>query len=291
MKTQMHIPVMLSEVIETFDTLPKGFFLDATLGDGGHAENLLLNHEQIQLIGLDRDAEAIKRAEQRLARFANRIIFVNACFGLLDKELDKLGITELTGALFDLGVSSNHLDNPERGFSFRNEGKLDMRMDLSQTFTAADIVNDWSQEDIANVLYEYGQERNSRRIAASIVASRPINTTLELTQAITKTIKFSKRIHPARRTFQALRIYVNQELEQIAPALTEVKEHLVPGGRVVVLSYHSGEDRIVKNLLRDWEESSPDIVLRHRKVKKPGKTELEENPRSRSVRLRSFEKV
>lgn len=292
-KIQTHIPVMLAEVLDTFQIMKKGFFLDATLGDGGHAESLLQNHEQIQLIGFDRDLQAVRRAEQRLARFANRCRFVNACFNEVGKELDELGVQELGGALFDLGVSSNQLDDSTRGFSYRTEGNLDMRMDQGQSLSADEIINKWNEEDIANILYEYGDERNSRRIAKAIVEHRnqygPISTTIDLAEIISRT-NFSKRTHPARRSFQALRIYVNQELEHIAPALSEVRNRLVVGGRVVVLAYHSGEDRIVKGLLKEWDVPSSDIHCLHRKVKKPSQTETAENPKSRSARMRSFEK-
>ena len=289
---QTHKSVMLAEVLGIFAPISEGFFLDATLGNGGHAEALLLSHEYLMLVGLDRDAEAIERAELRLARFANRCTLLNTCFDLVGQELDRLEISKLTGALFDLGVSSNHLNDPKRGFSFRLEGPLDMRMDQNQTLTAADVVNDLAEDDLANVLYEYGDERKSRSIASAIVDSRPLKTTLELAKVISKAVAFKhSRQHPARRSFQALRIYVNKELAHIVPALTEVSNRLAPGGRAVVLSYHSGEDGIVKRLLREWETSNPEINLLHRKVKKPTKSEIAENPRAKSARLRSFEKV
>lgn len=294
-----HIPVMLSEILHTFHTIPTGNFMDATLGDGGHAESLLEAHEHTMLIGFDRDEQAIERAEQRLARFANRCTFINASFAEVGKELDNLGISELSGALFDLGVSSNQLEDPARGFSYRNEGSLDMRMDQRQPLTANEIINKWSEKEIADILYEYGDERNSRKIAQAIVQyrtknrgieNREIKTTLELATIISK-VNFSKRTHPARRSFQALRVYVNRELEQIEPALIEVKNRLMVGGRIVVMSYHSGEDKIAKSLFREWEAKSPEIHPLHRRVKKPTADEVSKNPKARSARLRSAEKV
>ncbi len=291
MDMKLHKSVMSAEVLETFANIsPEGFFLDATLGDGGHAEAILSAHEQIQLVGFDRDAQAIERAEHRLARFANRVTFVNVCFEELDKELTRLSIDEISGAIFDLGISSNQLDDSERGFSFQTDGQLDMRMNQSQEFMAADIINEWSEEEIANILYSYGDERNSRSIAAAIVENRPLYSTIDLAELIKSVSKKFNGIHPATRSFQALRICVNRELEQIVPALEQVTARLIPKGRVAILSYHSGEDSLVKAYLRDLEKE-PDFSLISRKAKKPTQQEIEENPRARSARFRSFEYI
>ncbi len=300
---EMHKPVMLAEVLEVFSLTDSGFLLDATLGDGGHSEALLSAHKDLKLVGCDRDAEALKRARHRLARLASRCFFINASFSCLSDELDSLGIEKISGVLFDLGVSSLQLDASERGFSYRIDGPLDMRMNQKQALTAEEIVNEWEESEIADIIYEYGQERNSRRIAKSIVEARPIRTTQELAAAIAKAASgygrrgsYGKRgkMHPSRRTFQALRIRVNEELEHIVSALDFAVKRLMPESRGIVISYHSGEDRIVKNFLR--QASSPDsgnalIQLLHRKVKKPSQSEIDGNPRARSAKFRSFEKL
>ncbi len=295
----VHRPVMMSEVLDVLQgmnfskDLSTGFFLDATLGDGGHTEAILSAHKDIKLVGMDRDGTAIERARHRLARLADRCLFINAPFEDLSMELESFGIAEISGFLFDFGVSTNQIDDPARGFSFRQEGPLDMRMDQSQHLTAGEIVNNWNESELADLIFQYGDERHSRRIAKNIVASRPVSSTLGLAKIIEQAVPSrSAKTHPARRTFQALRIYVNGELDQIAPALRSAVASLSTGGRGVVIAYHSGEDRIAKRLFREMEEEGPNLIKQlGRKVKKPSKDEVLANPRSRSARMRSLTKL
>jgi 16S rRNA (cytosine1402-N4)-methyltransferase len=303
-----HEPVMMAEILGVFDPIDEGVVVDATVGGAGHAEALLDAHDRIRLVGLDRDERALQAAAARLERHSGRVSLCHTRFDGMDQALDDLGIGEITGVLFDLGVSSHQLDVGERGFSFRNDGPLDMRMDRSTGTTAATFVNEADEREISRVLSAYGDERHARRIARAIVASRPHETTAGLADVVLDAMPAASRRspgHPARRTFQALRIAVNAELEVIEPALVSAIGRMAPGGRGAVLSYHSGEDRIVKSTLRHAaglsapavpaglpaREPDADIFLLHRKGRTATPEELERNPRSSPARLRSFERT
>jgi len=303
-----HEPVMLGEILEVFDPVPAGVFLDATIGAAGHSGALLERRADLRLIGLDRDEDALNAAAAALSGFGDRVQLRRARFDSLASVLDDLETESIVGVLFDLGVSSPQFDLAGRGFSYRHDGPLDMRMDQSQTLTAADIVNGWSRQDLADLIKRYGEDRHARRIAAAIVDSRPIASTLELAEVVRNAIPAPARRrggHPAKRTFQALRIEVNGELEVLAPALQQAIARLAPAGRGAVLSYHSGEDRIVKEELRQAETggctcppqlpcvcgAQPTVRLLNRGARRPGNIEQERNRRSSSARLRTFERL
>ena len=248
-----HQPVMASEVVAVFATVPAGVVLDATLGGGGHSELLLMQHPHLQILGIDRDEQALRAASQRLARFGSRFQMYHCRFDHLRHAMTATHNSTLSGALFDLGVSSPQLDHGERGFSYRHDAPLDMRMDATDTLSAFDIVNNYSEADLARVLDEFGDERFARRIAKAIVAQRPISTTSALAEIIVTAIPAAARRtggHPAKRSFQAIRIEVNSELAVLPDALNSAIQATSPGGRVAVLSYHSGEDRIAKGVFR-----------------------------------------
>lgn len=304
------MPVLLAETLEFLDPGRGGLFVDATLGLGGHSEALLAASPDVRLIGIDRDPEALERAGRRLAGFGPRVRLVHANFHHLKQALAGLGIRDgIAGVLADLGVSSLQLDTARRGFSFRFDGPLDMRMGMSDA-TAADLVNETSEGELERIIREYGEEWQARRIARAIVrarAEKPIETTGELRRLIGQAkgprAEREERIDPATRVFQALRIEVNQELEGLEGFLQEAIDLLEAGGRLVVISYHSLEDRIVKNTLRDLARGEIDpvtgrsrsesqlIEVMTRKPVRPGDAEVEANPRSRSARLRAARKL
>ncbi|MFN3650017.1 MAG: 16S rRNA (cytosine(1402)-N(4))-methyltransferase RsmH [Armatimonadota bacterium] len=315
--TVRHDPVMLRECLDYLQAGPGKTLVDGTLGLGGHSLAML---ERVRpgglVIGLDRDPEALRRAEARLRAACDErgwrdcpFRTARTDFRHLAAALDELQVPAVDGFLFDLGVSSMQLDLPERGFSFRAEGPLDMRMDLTQGETAADLVNELPEEELADLLWTLGEERYSRRIARRIVERRrgePLRTTRDLEQAVWSAYPAAERhgrIHPATRTFQALRIAVNDELAALEPALLSAADRLRPGGRIVVLSYHSLEDRIVKRTLdflagkcRCPEEvpicvcsATRRMTVLTRKPLQPGAEEVERNPRARSARLRAAE--
>jgi 16S rRNA (cytosine1402-N4)-methyltransferase len=303
-----HAPVMRDEIVDTFSTVPTGVVLDATLGGGGHAEAILDSRDDLRVLGIDRDADALDAATARLDRFGDRVMTHRCRFDELDVAMDAHSIDALSGALFDLGVSSPQLDRPERGFSYRNEGPLDMRMDIDARWSADDVVNGYSESELARVIREHGDERFAARIARAIVADRPIETTTRLAEVVTSAIPAPARRtggHPAKRTFQAIRIEVNGELDALPVALDKAIGALVPGGRVAVLSYHSGEDRIAKDRIRQAEtggcECPPELpcvcgaVKTVRIVrgvrKRPSPAEQAANPRAASARLRVAEKL
>ena len=309
MTTQFnHEPVMANEIVALFENVPPGFVLDATLGGGGHSELILERWPQIGILGIDRDTDALFAAQARLARFGDRLRVYHCRFDRLDEAMSALSIDSLSGALFDLGVSSPQLDITERGFSYRNDAALDMRMDRTQAWSAADVVNGYAAADLAQVIQRYGDERFARRIAAAIVAARPIESTASLAEIVVAAIPAAARRtggHPAKRTFQAIRIEVNGELDALAPAIETAIERTVPGGRVAVLSYHSGEDRIVKEQMRiaaTGDCACPaelpcvcDAVQTVRVVRgvprTPSKSEQAKNRRAGSARLRVVERV
>lgn len=248
-----HLPVMGTEIVAVFGTVPPGWVLDATVGGGGHSELLLDAWPQLQILGLDRDESALAAAGDRLARFGERVRLFHCRFDRLHDAMEAFSIDSLSGAVFDLGVSSPQFDRAERGFSYRLDAPLDMRMDRLQPWSAADVVNGYPVERLAEVIRRFGDERFANRIAAAIVAARPIESTARLAEVVVAAIPAPARRtggHPAKRTFQAIRIEVNGELEALGPALDEAIDATDPGGRVAVLSYHSGEDRIVKEHFR-----------------------------------------
>lgn len=314
-----HIPVMANEIVEyAKDVLVNGVMIDATLGGGGHSKLLLEARSQDKLIAFDRDEQAVKAASENLEGFRDRFEIIHAGFAQIGEEIRKRNLEgEVSLVLFDLGVSSHQLDKKERGFTYRVEdAPLDMRMDSRQDLTAAKIINEFDEQEIARIIFENGDEKFANKIAKKIVENRPINTSGDLIDVIRLAIphKFQRLTHPAKRTFQALRIEVNKELEQLTIALDESVHLLAPGGRVLVLSYHSGEDKIVKNIFSKYfkkqkstndgrllpEVQTVDIndfdgeVLRlipvTRTPKKPTKEEIEMNRRAKSAKLRIVER-
>ncbi|HWM18299.1 MAG TPA: 16S rRNA (cytosine(1402)-N(4))-methyltransferase RsmH [Ilumatobacteraceae bacterium] len=248
-----HNPVMLDEIVEVFRPVPPGVVVDATVGGGGHSEGILAARPDVRVLGLDRDPAALAAASERLARFGSRFSTHRCRFDDLHDAMAAFDLDQLSGALFDLGVSSPQLDRAERGFSYRHDGPLDMRMDPDAQWSASDVVNGYPEAELRRVIRKYGDERFASRIARAIVAARPIETTTDLTSVVTSAIPAPARRtggHPAKRTFQAIRIEVNGELDVLAPAIDAAIEAVVPGGRIAVLSYHSGEDRIVKEQFR-----------------------------------------
>ncbi|MEW6155750.1 MAG: 16S rRNA (cytosine(1402)-N(4))-methyltransferase RsmH [Actinomycetota bacterium] len=307
-----HQPVMVEEIVDLIRPVPAGTVVDATVGMGGHARALLSDLGHVRLVGIDQDADALAMAAEALAGFGERAVLRQARFDRITEVIDEMAPTPQRGGivavLFDLGVSSPQLDRPERGFSYRADGPLDMRMDQRSTATAAHVVNTYDEGRLADVIARFGDERYARRVARAIVASRPIGGTAQLAEVVRDAIPAPARRrggHPARRTFQALRIEVNDELAVLRPALEQAIEALVPRGRVVVLAYHSGEDRIVKDVLRDASTggctcpprlpcvcgAQPRVRLLNRGARKPGPAEVARNPRSESARLRAAEKL
>ncbi|MHB8672032.1 MAG: 16S rRNA (cytosine(1402)-N(4))-methyltransferase RsmH [Acidimicrobiales bacterium] len=317
-----HEPVMVREVVERLASVPPGWIVDATVGGGGHARALLDALPEHRLLGIDRDAEALEAAAAALAGHEGRVLLRR---GRFDEVITTLGAAErggpastglggtevggISGVLFDLGVSSPQLDRAERGFSYRNDGPLDMRMDPSEPFSAADVVNGYSEDDLARVLARWGDERYARRIARAVVAARPLHRTTELAEVTRSAIPAPARRrggHPARRTFQAIRIEVNGELSRLAPSLDSAIDVLVPRGRVAVISYHSGEDRVAKARfgiaatggctcppgLPCGCGARPSVkFVGRRGGARPSPAELERNPRAESARLRVVEKL
>jgi len=281
-----HRPVLLAEVVELL--AGRSVVVDATVGAGGHAE-ALLRGGVATVIGVDRDASALREASERLASFGTRFRAVRGRFSELAETLGRVGVSSVGGALFDLGVSSMQLDRPERGFSYRGAGPLDMRMGDDPGPTAADVVNDYPEDRLADVIFELGEERRSRSIAAAIVRARrraPIATTDELAAIVAGAVpKRRGGPHPARRTFQAIRIEVNHELEELAASLPQAAGVLDPGGRLIVISYHSLEDRIVKRFIA----SEPRLRRLTRSPVRASPAEVADNPRARSALLRAAE--
>jgi 16S rRNA (cytosine1402-N4)-methyltransferase len=302
-----HVPVLFHEVLDTLALIPGGLYVDGTVGAGGHAQGILKAiSPEGKLLGLDRDPAALEIAESRLAEFGNRVVLIHSSYSDLKLHLNNLNWKSVDGILLDLGLSSMQLDNPERGFSFRKSGPLDMRFDTSQPFSAADLVNESSKDDLADLIFRYGEERYSRKIADAIIANRPLEDTQELADIIESAIRNKpSRIHPATRTFQALRIAVNQELKALEAFLPTALDALNPGGRLAVIAFHSLEDRIVKQFFRKESKDCicppeiPQCVCEHKKQLKeinrrpirPEDKEILDNPRSRSAKLRVVEKI
>ncbi|MEF9970881.1 MAG: 16S rRNA (cytosine(1402)-N(4))-methyltransferase RsmH [Oscillospiraceae bacterium] len=306
-----HYSVMLNECVDGLNIKPDGIYVDATLGMGGHSYEIANRLTTGRLIAIDRDAMALERSLLRLEPMMSKITLVHGNFRDMDDILDELHIPKVDGMLFDLGVSSPQLDESERGFSYMNDAPLDMRMDQSASATAAEVVNKWPREKIKRILYDFGEERFAPKIAEAIDRYREnkeIKTTLELVDIIKSAMPASalrEKQHPAKRSFQAIRIAVNEELEAISQVLETATDRLNPGGRLVVISFHSLEDRIVKNAFTSKENGCtcprdfPVCVCGFKQTLKsisrkpylPGDEELEENPRSRSAKLRIAERI
>ncbi|MCX7682255.1 MAG: 16S rRNA (cytosine(1402)-N(4))-methyltransferase RsmH [Anaerolineae bacterium] len=303
----VHEPVLFQEVLKGLLVQPGGRYIDATVGGGGHAAGILaVSSPQGRLLGLDRDPAAIEAARARLAPYAGRVVLVHASFERLAAVAGEHNFVPADGVLFDLGLSSLQLGDPARGFAFMSDGPLDMRYDPTQGgVTAAALVNQLSRDELAALLLRYGEEGRARRIAEAIVAARPLYTTTELARAIERAVGRRGRIHPATRTFQALRIAVNDELAVLEAALPQAVELLRPGGRLVVISFHSLEDRIVKQFLRRESQNCicppevPVCTCRHRATLRlvtrrpivPTPAEVAANPRARSARMRVAERI
>lgn len=304
-----HIPVMLEEVLANLAPRDGGVYLDGTFGGGGYATGIL-EQADCNLWAIDRDPDAIERGASLVERFPDRLHLLHGRFGDMVSLLQQVGVSELDGVVLDLGVSSFQIDDPERGFSFRHDGPLDMRMDKQGT-SAADLVNILSESALADVLYEYGEERASRRVAHAIVAARsesPIETTGRLAEIIRSVLPPDRSgNHPATRSFQGLRIKVNDELQQIEDALARAVGLLAPGGKLVVVAFHSLEDRIVKRFMSGatgrtgspsrhnpaglLTRETPNFRLLTARALRPAASEANQNPRSRSARLRALERL
>ncbi len=291
----LHFPVLLDESVSLLLEGGGRLFVDATVGLGGHAYEILKRNPEAYLIGIDKDEEALERAEERLKEFEGRFSLYRADYSDIDLVLKEEGVEEVDGILMDLGVSMLQLKTPKRGFSFMEEAPLDMRMDKSQRLTAYDVVNRYSERELYRILKEYGEERFAGRIARAIVQARrkkPIETTKELAEIVEKAVPkgFYKKIHPATKTFQAIRIEVNGELDSLKNALVKIPNLLNRGGRVAVISFHSLEDRIVKHTFRFFEREGKLRVLTKKPIT-PGEEEIKKNPPSRSAKLRVAERV
>lgn len=306
-----HISVLLEECIENLNIKPDGIYVDGTLGLGGHSEQILKRLTTGRLIGIDRDESAIRRTGERIKAYSDKMTLVHGNFCDVAQILDELGIDAVDGMLFDLGVSSPQLDESERGFSYMNDAPLDMRMDNTSSLTAWNVVNDWDEAELVRILRDFGEERYARRIASRIAERRtakPIETTLELVDIIRSAMPAAalrEKQHPAKRSFQAIRIAVNDELGAVDQMMKTAPDKLKPHGRLCVISFHSLEDRIVKTGIAARENGctcpreAPICVCGfkqtlksvHRKPIVPGEDELNENPRARSAKLRVAEKV
>ena len=307
---EKHISVLLNETISSLNLNENSVIVDATLGYGGHSSNILERINKGYLFAFDQDSEAIRHSTDRLSKIGTNFTIIQSNFVHLKDELQKRDVQEVDGFLFDLGVSSPQLDDAERGFSYHNDARLDMRMDQSQKLSAYEVVNGYSKEELSRIFFKYGEDKFSNNIAKKIVEYRetkPIETTLELVEVIKTAVpmKFRMDKHPARQIFQAIRIEVNHELDVIEPALEQALSMLKVGGRVCVITFHSLEDRLVKNYFKKMcevddrvkgmpnvpEEYLPDFCLVYNKAIAPSDEELEQNPRARSSKLRVIERI
>ena len=306
-----HRSVLLDECIDALSIRPDGIYVDGTLGGAGHSLEICRRLTTGRLIGVDRDEVALRAAAERLKPFADRVTTVHSNFCEINTILDGLGLDGVDGMLFDLGVSSPQLDDASRGFSYMADAPLDMRMDRGEALTASTVVNEWPQEELRRILYEYGEERYAPQIAAAIVRrrqQRPIETTLELVDVIRSAMPpqaLREKQHPAKRSFQAIRIAVNDELASVSRLMHDAIDRLNPGGRLAVITFHSLEDRIVKNAMQAAAKGctcppefpicicgkKPKVRMLTRKPIVSGAQELAENPRARSAKLRVAEKL
>lgn len=301
-----HAAVLVAEVLEALRAGPGRAYVDATIGQGGHAEAILAATAPTgRLLGLDRDPAAVASARQRLAPYGERCVIRQGSLGDLAAHAAEADWRAAAGVLMDLGFSSDQIEDAARGFSFQAEGRLDMRYDPDGPTTAADLVNELPEGELADLLYRFGEEHRSRRIARAIVAARPIETTTQLAAVVQRAVGRSGRTHPATRTFQALRIAVNRELDEIGRGLSDAMDLLAGGGRLAVISFHSLEDRLVKQTLRDAARDCicppelPECRCHHRATMRlvtkkpitPTRQEIQANPRARSARLRVAERL
>lgn len=305
-----HISVLLQESISSLNLKENSIVVDATLGYGGHSSNILERVNKGYLFAFDQDSEAIRYSTDRLNKIGTNFTIIKSNFVNMKEELNKRNINKVDAVLFDLGVSSPQLDDESRGFSFHNDARLDMRMDREQKLSAYEVVNEYSEQDLSRIFYKYGEDKFSKSIARKIVEYRknkPIETTLELVEVIKSGVPMKYRInkHPARQIFQAIRIEVNHELDVIEPALSQALELLNVGGRVAVITFHSLEDRLVKNYFKEKtkvddkvkgmpnipDEYLPDFKLVVNKAIIPSEEEIENNPRARSSKLRVIERI
>lgn len=288
-----HIPVLLSEVITHLQPEPNKSFIDGTVGQGGHAEailNVLPGGRQIRLLAIDRDKRNLDVAKERLARFNDAVVFVNDSFANIKQHALIHGFDQVDGILLDLGFSSAHVGDPERGFSFQSDGPLDMRYDRSQSLTAAKIVNEWDEAELARIFRQYGEEKQASKIAEVIVERRNMKLferTLELAECVEGVAPRHGKIHPATRVFQALRIAVNDELSELQKALPDCVDLLKSGGRLAIISFHSLEDRMVKAFMKERDDLR--VITKH--VITASETEVKANQRARSAKLRVAEKI
>jgi len=290
----IHEPVLYAEVLAALAPRAGALYIDGTVGAGGHARGILeRSSPDGRLLGIDQDAQALSVAQQALADYGPRATLVHGSFAEVAALAREHGFYPADGVLLDVGLSSMQLSEPKRGFSLMLDGPLDMRMNpAAMATTAADLVNTLPEGDLADILYRYGEERLSRRIARAIVRARPLHTTTELADLIARAVGRRGRIHPATRSFQALRVVVNNELEALAEGLRQGVELLAPGGRLVVIAFHSLEDRLAKHYLRqEAQKHPPTLRLLTRKPVRPSLEEQERNPRSRSAKLRAAEKL
>jgi len=289
-RTESHTPVLVEEVLQWLEVKPGGIYVDATLGAGGHSAAIAQRLVSGRLISLDQDERALELARENLKPWKDRVMLVKRAFSRIAEVAQELGIPKVDGVLADLGVSSMQLDQSARGFSFREAGPLDMRMDAEGVLTADEIVNQWSEKEIADLLYREADEHDSRRIAKAIVRARPLRDTAHLATTVAGARKQwgRQKLHPATKTFLALRIAVNREMEELGQFLSRTPATINPGGRWVVLSYHSREDRLVKRAFQEGERAGTLRVLT-RHVIQPSEAEQANNPRSRSAKLRCAE--
>lgn len=306
----MHISVLLKESIESLMIKEDGIYVDCTLGYGGHSSEILKRIKRGHLFAFDQDQEAINFSRERLSKISDNFTIIKSNFYYMKEELEKLGITEVDGIIFDLGVSSPQLDDGKRGFSYHQDARLDMRMDQESDFSAYEVVNQYSEKDLARIFFQYGEEKYSNSIAKNIVKYReekPIETTFELVDVIKKSVpeKYSRDKHPARKVFQAIRIEVNHELDILEKTIKDAASILKKDGRLSIITFHSLEDRIVKNTLRDLSsvdplvkglpnipnEYLPDFELVTSKAIVPTSQEIEQNNRSRSSKLRVLKRI
>jgi 16S rRNA (cytosine1402-N4)-methyltransferase len=303
----MHYSVLLNESIEGLNIKPDGIYVDCTLGYGGHSSEILKRIPQGFLYSFDQDEEAIKYSTDRLSKIGSNFKIIYSNFSNLKEKLEEVGVNKVDGIVFDLGFSSPQVDDESRGFSFMKDAPLDMRMDLNSEFSAQNVVNEYSEEKLRLIFFKYGEEKFSGSIAKNIVKQRPINTTMELVKVIEGSVpyKYFREHHPERKIFQAIRIEVNHELDILEDAMKDALSILKPGGRLCVITFHSLEDRIVKNVFKEYteidsmvkglpeipEEFRKDYVLVNRKAIEPTQKELENNNRARSAKLRIIERI
>jgi len=304
-----HVPVMLDKALEYLQVHPSGIYVDGTLGGGGHSQAIAKRLNTGHLYSFDRDHAAIERGYERLRPFLDKVSIIHDNFENMSSQLHAFGVDGVDGILLDLGVSSFHFDEAARGFSYRHDAPLDMRMDVSSAFSAYELINTYSMDELTRVFKRYGEEPFARPIAKNIIKARedaPVKTTEQLVQIIKASLPqkvLKKKGHPAKKVFQAMRIEVNDELETLKNTLKHALDLLNPNGRLVVITFHSLEDRIVKQIFKDastvdhpkelptMPQTTPDFNVLHRKVIVPSEREIEENPRSKSAKLRAIERV